>query len=88
MSILDGMIKSSFASNKKETPEQRKKRLIDEGKATESDFADKPDQPTPVLDESWSAYASAKAADDEKKKKKKALATKAGRAVASSQADE
>lgn len=43
MSVFDKMIRESFRSNKKETPEERKKRLIEEGKATDADFPADPD---------------------------------------------
>jgi hypothetical protein len=84
MSILDGLVKSQFSKNKKETPEERRKRLIDEGKATQSDYDRPKEAPQPVLDESWAQYAAAKAAEEEKKKKK----SKAGRAVSASQSDD
>lgn len=83
MGIMDDMIKSTSAEAKKETPAQRRKRLIEEGKATDSDF-DRPDAtPAPVLDADWGPYAAAKA-EEEKKKKRAAAKTKAARAVTKS----
>lgn len=64
MSILDKMIDASFRGNKKETQEERRKRLIEEGKATEQDFQTKSEQsdyeePTSV-DENWVPQAKKK----------------------------
>lgn len=68
------------ANTRNETPEQRKKRLIDEGKATESDYY-RPDVPEGKVDPDFAAYAQAKNDEAEKKRKKAAATTKAQRVI-------
>lgn len=82
MSILDALVRREHAAHSKESPEERKKRLIREGKATEEDFPKDSPISTPVLDPSWANYAKAKADEDERKKKKPK--TKAARALSKS----
>jgi len=69
MGVLDKMIDASFRGNKKETQEERRKRLIEEGKATESDFYSGEEPGSPVLD--WDMDESGQPVYGDGKRKKK-----------------